>query len=106
MTTVRMIYDWLDGWAPFAAAMSFDNAGLLAGSGEESVSAALLALDITPAVVEEATEAGAQLIVSHHPVIFDPLRRLVPGSAPYLLCEAGIAAICRAIRIWIWRPAA
>lgn len=94
MTTVRAIYEYLDSWAPFSTAMSFDNAGLLSGSGKEEVRCAVLALDITPAVVEEAASCGAQLIVSHHPVIFNPLRRLLPGSAPWLLAQNGIAAIC------------
>ncbi len=94
MTTVRDIYEYLDSFAPFSTAMSFDNAGLLAGSGQEPVQKALLALDITPQVVREATAKGAQLVVSHHPVIFDPLRRLVPGSAPFLLAAHGVAAIC------------
>ena len=54
----------------------------------------LFALDITPQVVREAAEMGAQLIVSHHPVIFHPLKSLSPDSAPYLLAQYGIAAIC------------
>lgn len=94
MTTVRDIYAFLDGWAPFSTAMSFDNAGLLAGSGREEVRRAVLALDITPDVAKEAAACGAQLLVSHHPVIFNPLRRLTPGSAPWLLAANGLAAIC------------
>lgn len=94
MTKVKNIYEFLDGWAPFSTAMSFDNAGLLAGNGEEEVQTVLLALDITPDVVREAVSCGAQLIVSHHPVIFDPLKRLTPDSAPWLLARHAIAAIC------------
>lgn len=94
MTKVKNIYEFLDGWAPFSTAMSFDNAGLLAGNGEEEVQTVLLALDITPDVVREAASCGAQLIVSHHPVIFDPLKRLTPDSAPWLLARHAIAAIC------------
>lgn len=94
MTTVEEIYGFLDSFAPFRLAMDFDNAGLLAGDGSAGVERALLALDITPGVVREAAESGAQLIVSHHPVIFHPLRSLRPGSAAYLLAQYGIAAIC------------
>ena len=94
MTKVKNIYEFLDGWAPFSTAMSFDNAGLLAGNAEEEVQTVLLALDITPDVVREAVSCGAQLIVSHHPVIFDPLKRLTPDSAPWLLARHAIAAIC------------
>lgn len=94
MTTVRDIYDYIDGFAPFRTQMSFDNSGLLAGDPGAEVRSALLALDITPGVVREAASRGAQLVVSHHPVIFHPLRALEPGSAPYLLAQNGIAAIC------------
>lgn len=94
MTKVKNIYEFLNEWAPFSTAMSFDNAGLLAGNGEEEVQTVLLALDITPDVVREAAACGAQLIVSHHPVIFDPLKRLTPDSAPWLLARYAIAAIC------------
>lgn len=94
MTTVEEIYRFIDGFAPFSSAMDFDNPGLLAGSGAETITNALLSLDITPAVVREAAETGAQLIVSHHPVIFHPLRSLKPESAPYLLAQYRIAAIC------------
>lgn len=55
----------------------------------------LFALDITPQVVREAAEMGAQLIVSHHPVIFHPLKSLSPDSAPYLLAQYGIAGHLR-----------
>ncbi|HBC27709.1 MAG TPA: Nif3-like dinuclear metal center hexameric protein [Ruminococcaceae bacterium] len=92
--TAGDIYDFLDSFAPFATAMDFDNAGLLVGDRDVPVSSVLLSLDITPGVVEEAAQLGAQLIVSHHPVIFDPLKRLIPHTAPYLLARYGIAAVC------------
>lgn len=88
------IYDYIDSFAPFQSAMSFDNPGLLVGDYQTEVKTALLSLDITPAVVREAAELGAQLIISHHPVIFDPLKRISTDSAPYLLVKHGIAAIC------------
>lgn len=94
MTTVGEIYQSIDRFAPFRTAMDFDNCGLQAGSGETEVQTALLSLDITPDVVREAAERGAQLIVSHHPVIFHPLRSLRPGTPAYLLVRHGIAAIC------------
>lgn len=92
--TVGDIYAEIDSFAPFDTAMDFDNVGLLVGSPDTRVANVLLSLDITPDVVLEAAEQGTELIVSHHPVIFDPLRRIVPDSAPYLLARHGIAAIC------------
>ncbi|MBE6829343.1 MAG: Nif3-like dinuclear metal center hexameric protein [Ruminococcaceae bacterium] len=94
MVSVGEIYDYIDSFAPFRSAMSFDNPGLLVGNGKAGVSSAVLSLDITPAVVQEAHELGAELIVSHHPVIFHPLKSLSADSAPYLLAQYGIAAIC------------
>lgn len=94
MITVGQIYNFIDSFAPFHTAMDFDNPGLLAGASGDPAGKILLSLDITPAVVREAAGLGAELIVSHHPVIFHPLKRLESGSAPYLLAQFGIAAIC------------
>ncbi len=94
MTTVGEIYQEIDRWAPFATAMEFDNPGLLVGDPETPVEKVLLALDITAAETAEAASLGCGLIVSHHPVIFHPLRRLGTQDAPYLLARAGIAAVC------------
>lgn len=88
------IYDEIDRFAPFDTAMSFDNPGLLVGTRDQIVEKALIALDITPAVIREAVRCGASLIVSHHPVIFDPLKS-VPSSHPvYLLAKHRLTAIC------------
>ncbi len=94
MTTVGDIFHWMDEIAPFSTAMDFDNVGLLVGDEAQPVTRVLLTLDITSSVAEEARAAGAQLILSHHPVIFQPLRRLPAGSVPYLLARYGISAIC------------
>ena len=80
--------------APFETAEEWDNVGLLVGDKNAETDRVLLALDITPAVVEEAREAGAQLIVSHHPVIFSPISALRPDTAEYLLAKYDIAALC------------
>ena len=74
--------------------MDFDNPGLLVGGENTSVKTALLSLDITPDVIDEAILLGAQLIISHHPVIFTPLKKLTPGTAPFMLVKSGITAIC------------
>ena len=98
MATVREIYGALDRWAPFSIQMDFDNAGFLVGRGELETGKALVSLDITLPVVQEAARLGAGLIVSHHPVIFQPVRRLTgddpTGAVLLALAEEGIAAIC------------
>ena len=71
MATVKEIYHYLDEKAPFYSQLGFDNAGFLVGRGEKVVRRILVALDITEAVADEAVECHADLIVSHHPVIWD-----------------------------------
>lgn len=60
--------------APLELQMSFDNSGFLFGRESNTVTKVLLALDVTSAVVDEAVDQGADLIVSHHPLIFSPLK--------------------------------
>ena len=95
---VNDIYAYLDQRAPFSIQMDFDNAGFLVGHGERTVSKVLIALDITEEVVAEAAELGAELIVSHHPVIFHPVKALTDQSATgrvlLALAEGRMAAIC------------
>lgn len=94
MATVQGIYNFIDSFAPFHTAMDFDNAGILAGDGNVHVTTAVAALDITPAVIEEAVKSGAQLIISHHPIIFQPLRSLPSDCPAALLIKNGLSALC------------
>ena len=91
--TPQQVLEILRQLAPVELACHWDNVGLLVDAGRP-VTAIATALDITPAVVEEAARNGCQLIVSHHPVIFDPLKRLSAGDVPALLLQNGISAIC------------
>lgn len=94
---VKDIYDWLDSIAPFESAENFDNVGLLVGSMETRVRGILLALDVTGNVISEAVERGAQLIVTHHPLMFHPTQRIMPdvyeGAMLAGLLRHGIALI-------------
>ena len=69
MTTVRDIYNALFAFAPASMKMDWDNVGLLVGDPAQEVRRVLVALDITQGVAEEAVSLGAQMIVSHHPVM-------------------------------------
>lgn len=75
MKTLTKIYEYLKEKAPLDLAESWDNSGLLI-RGQENVEKVLIAMDVTDAVVDEAIEKNCQLIVSHHPVIFRPLKAL------------------------------
>lgn len=70
MTNVQTVYDFLQEKAPFELQLGFDNAGFLVGRRDAAVSRILVSLDITEPVIQEAVERKAQLIVSHHPVIW------------------------------------
>lgn len=91
--TVQQILGLLQTLAPSELACSWDNVGLLVDAGVP-VSRVLTTLDITAAVVQEAVENNCQLIVSHHPVIFDPLKHISAGDVPALLIKNNISAIC------------
>lgn len=93
MSTVTHIYDAIDRLAPFWLTMDFDNTGILVGDRNREIACALLALDCTPAVVEQAKQLGAQLIVTHHPVIFHPLKRVNEDAVVYQLIRSDIAVI-------------
>ena len=69
MPTVKEIESYLFSIAPKELAMSWDNVGLLIGQPSHPVKSVLVALDITDEVVDEAIEIGADLIISHHPVM-------------------------------------
>lgn len=80
MVKVREIYAYLDGRAPFSIQMDFDNAGLLIGAMDACVDRVLVALDATMDVVREAAEKRCRLLVTHHPLIFHPLKAVCPSD--------------------------
>lgn len=98
MTKVAEILDFLDECAPIASKMDFDNVGLLVGRSNADVTKVIVALDILPETILEAETLGAQLIVSHHPVIFRPAASVTDldttGQRVLMLAERRIAAIC------------
>lgn len=98
MAAVKDIFHYLDSIAPFATQLDFDNAGFLVGRGDRQVHRLLVSLDITEEVAREAVERGAELVVSHHPVIFHPAKSVTDadpvGRTLLALIEGGVAAIC------------
>ena len=92
MIKVRDIFDKLREIAPLEYQMGFDNSGFLLGRADSEVERVLLSLDVTEKVVDEAIELGAQLIVSHHPLIFSPLKS-IRDEKLLKLAENGISVI-------------
>ncbi len=97
MATVKDILAFLETLAPRAMKMEWDNVGLLCGSKGAEVTKVLVALDPFEGVCHEAAEIGAQLIVTHHPLIFQAPRSITDetsvGRSILFLCQKGISAI-------------
>lgn len=91
--TVGDILEYLNTLAPLNSAESFDNVGLLVGGETTEVTGVCCCLDITHAIIKEAAEKGANLIISHHPVIFDGLKNISQRSVVAELIRRDIAAV-------------
>jgi dinuclear metal center YbgI/SA1388 family protein len=85
---------WLDAHVPFRYAADWDNCGLLVGDPEAEVARILVALDVTAGVLAEAEATRCQCLVTHHPLLFQPLKSLRFDQYP-------AALIVRAIRTGI-----
>ena len=87
----------VNGIAPFELAEEWDNVGLLFGHADAEVSRVLVALDLTQGVLDEAKALGAQMIVTHHPIMFSARKRVTDedreGRLMLGMAEAGIAHI-------------
>ncbi|MBM3500666.1 MAG: Nif3-like dinuclear metal center hexameric protein [Armatimonadetes bacterium] len=80
--TVRELLQWLDGVAPPALAEPWDNVGLQIGAPEAEVERALLTVDVTRQVLEEAARNGAGAVIAHHPVLLGEIASLRPDRWP------------------------
>ena len=93
--TVADVLSTLHAWAPPGQKADFDRVGLQVGDPDQSVGRVLVALDLTPSVVDEAAETGAELIVTHHPLLFKPVGRATAddpvGSLVWRLGRAGVS---------------
>lgn len=88
------LLDVLERLAPRALAEEWDNPGLLIEPEKKEITKALVALDCTPAVAKEAAARGAELVLTHHPLFFKPVRRVhysePETAAAYALIRNGI----------------
>lgn len=75
MTRIKEVIEKLESLAPLALQESYDNSGLIAGSGETEIKNVLVSLDCTEQVVDEALEKKCNLIISHHPVVFTGIKK-------------------------------
>lgn len=95
MITIATIVEHLDQLAPPALAADWDNVGLLLGDRAAAVERVMTCLTVTPESAAEAIDAKAQLIVTHHPILFRAVRRLTTdtpeGRMLLALIRAGVA---------------
>ena len=92
---VKDIIKVIEDFAPLSIQESWDNSGLCVGSYDAPVTSVLMGLDCTPELVDEAIECGADMIVTHHPLIFSGLKKITPddqvGAAVIKAIKAGIS---------------
>lgn len=97
MTTVNDILQFVETLAPRSMKMDWDNVGLLCGNGSTPVTKVLVALDPFSHVCQEAADWGAELLLTHHPLIFTAPRAITDesdlGQSIQILCAHGISAI-------------
>ena len=92
---VKDIISVIEEFAPLSVQESWDNSGLCVGSPDDEVTSVLIGLDCTPALVDEAAACGADMIVTHHPLIFKGVKKISPedqtGEAIIKAIRAGIS---------------
>lgn len=94
MATVKDVYTFIDKIAPFNMQEEWDNSGFLVGDENQVVNKILFALDITTDVINQAIDCGADLIITHHPLIFKPVSNVLSDTIIYKLIENKISIIC------------
>jgi dinuclear metal center protein, YbgI/SA1388 family len=87
---VKDIASAIEDFAPLAIQEDWDNSGLCIGSPEQEVHGVLLGFDCTPDLIDEAVSCGADMVVTHHPLIFNGLKKISPEDSVGL-------AVCKAI---------
>ncbi len=91
--TVQNIFDFLNSKFPVSTACDFDNVGILVGDKNQEINKVLIALDCTLETVKNAINNNCQLIITHHPVIFNPLKNVLSDSIVYQLISNNISVI-------------
>lgn len=93
MMTVNNVLKYLKEKYPLDTACDFDNVGLLVGDGNATVNKAVVCLDCDIIAVNYAKSIGAELIITHHPVIFSGLKSILAGGVVYELVKSDISVI-------------
>lgn len=94
MTTVKNIYDYINSIAPYETQEEWDNSGHLVGDFRKEVKTVVMSLDLTKDVAKFAKDVNADLVFTHHPMIFGGIKELKADSPVYMLANSDIAALC------------
>ena len=87
---VREVAAVIEEFAPLSLQESYDNSGLIVGRLDDEVNKALLAVDVTEEVLAEAVAEGCDMIITHHPIVFHPMKRFNSASVTERCVEEAI----------------
>jgi dinuclear metal center YbgI/SA1388 family protein len=73
---IKELISCIESYAPLSFQESYDNSGLITGDPLQEIESTLLCIDVTEEVINEAIKLGCGLIISHHPLIFRPIKKL------------------------------
>lgn len=93
MSTVKDVYSFLDNVAPFSTSAPWDNTGLLVGNENSEVKKVMLSLDVTSEVIEQAIKENVDLVITHHPLIFESVKSVTADTLLYKAVTSGISFI-------------
>ncbi len=93
MSTVKDIYSFFDSIAPFSTSATWDNTGLLVGNEKSEVKKVMLSLDVTGDVIDEAIKNNVDLVITHHPLIFEGVKSVTSDTLLYKAVSSGISFI-------------
>ncbi len=91
---IKEIYDYIDSFAPFSTQCDWDNSGLLIGDYDNKITKIGFALDVDTGVINDAKNKNCDLIISHHPIIFRPLKRICDNDPVTVAIRNKINIIC------------
>ena len=91
MVNLKEITDFLFSIAPVCLAEDYDNVGLLVESESTEIESVLISLDTDNKVVSEAQKKGCDMVISHHPLIFKPMKKIKKDDAVFSLVKNNIA---------------
>ena len=89
-TKASEVFDFLESIAPLHLQEKYDNSGLLIGSADQEITGAIISLDCTEEVLDEAISKGCNLVISHHPAIFYGLKKITGANATERIVEKAI----------------